>query len=529
MIMTARRRVAFLSLVLTALMAGLGAPTLASAQIPFANLLWSEPRYAAIVVDANSGEVLYSRNPDSPRYPASITKIMTLYLTFEALQSGRLSLSDTIVISPQAAAMAPTKLGLSPGDTITVDEAIRAITVKSANDMAVALAERLGGSESRFATLMTLRARELGMSNTRYVNASGLPDSRQITTARDIAILARSVMRDFPQYYSYFGQRQFAFRGQLMNNHNHLLDSMPGVDGMKTGYTNASGFNLVASAVQDGRRLITVVLGGSSTAARDANVQDLLTTGFSVLRRRDRGETVTIAQNLFEPDPTGPIQRPPTEQGDADQQSLKIVVDDGLAAPRSNLLPTADRATPEVFTAVQAKVCGRVQIVSWVKHRHKRVKVVRSSYQCHTGGVPAAGRVTRASADGGNKVCKAVKLKARHGHRAKTVTRCREAGASEAARNADIASAAKASPSRRVLGDWAIQIGAFKRKTDADRELARIGRRYSGLVGDADPKVSKLNGGVYRARFVGLTASDAKDACADLKTKGQRCVAMAYR
>lgn len=519
MIMTARRRVAYLVFVLAALVAGIGSVSPAAAQIPFANLLWSEPRYAAIVVDASSGEVLYSRNPDSPRYPASITKIMTLYLTFEALQAGRLSLSDTLVISPQAAAMAPTKLGLRPGDTITVDEAIRAITVKSANDMAVALAERLGGSESRFATLMTLRARELGMSNTRYVNASGLPDSRQITTARDIAILARSVMRDFPQYYSYFGQRQFAFRGQVMNNHNHLLDSMPGVDGMKTGYTNASGFNLVASAVQDSRRLITVVLGGSSTAARDANVQDLLTTGFSVMRRRDRGETVTIAQNLFEPDPTGPIQRPPTEQGDADQKGLRIVVDDDLTTP-SNLLPRADRANPEVFTAVQAKVCGPVKVVKYVKRKRRRVKIVSSVYQCKTGGV------VQASA---KKVCTTVKLKGRKGRKARTVTRCREASAAEAARSSDTASVAKASTSSRVLGDWAIQVGAFKRKADADRELSRIGRRFSRSVGAADPKVSKLSGGVYRARFEGLTASDAKDACADLKTKGQRCVAMAYR
>jgi len=519
MIMTARRRVAFLSLVLTALMAGLGALTPASAQIPFASLLWSEPRYAAVVVDAASGEVLYSRNPDSPRYPASITKIMTLYLTFEALQAGRLSLSDTLVITPQAAAMAPTKLGLSPGDTITVDEAIRAVAVKSANDMAVALAEKIGGSESRFATLMTLRARELGMSNTRFVNASGLPDSRQITSARDIAILSRSVMRDFPQYYAYFGQRQFAFRGQVMNNHNHLLDSMPGVDGLKTGYTNASGFNLAASAVQNGRRLIAVVLGGSSTAARDANVQDLLTTGFNVVRRRDRGEDITIAQNLFESEASGPIQRPPTEQGDADQTGLRIVVDDDLTAP-GHLLPTADRATPGVFTAVQAKVCGPVKVVKYVKRKRRRVKVVSSVYRCHTGGV------TQASA---KKVCTTVKLKATKGRKARRVTRCREASSTEAARDADTSSVTKVSTSNRTLGDWAIQVGAFKRKTDADRELARISRRFSGLVGDSDPRVSKLGGGVYRARFVGLTASDAKDACAGLKTKGQRCIAMAYR
>ncbi len=520
MTMTARRRVAFFGLVLAALVAGVGFTASASAQIPFANLLWSEPRYAAIVVDAASGEVLYSRNADSPRYPASITKIMTLYLTFEALQSGQLSLSDTMVISPQASAMAPTKLGLRPGDTITVDEAIRAVAVKSANDMAVALAEKIAGSESRFATLMTLRARELGMSNTRFVNASGLPDTRQITTARDIAILARSVMRDFPQYYSYFSQRQFAFRGEVMNNHNHLLDSMPGVDGLKTGYTNASGFNLAASAVRNGRRLITVVLGGSSTAARDENVQELLNAGFKVLDKRDKGETVTVAQNLFERDPTGPIQRPPTEQGDADQKGLQIVVDDGSAPPRSNLLPTPERATPEVFTAVQAKVCGQVQVVSYVKLRHhRRRKVVSSVYRCKTGGVPANTQ----------KICTKVRVKARKGQRARVVTQCRAPSAIEKPHAGGPPELVKASTPARVSGGWAIQVGAFKSKADADRELSRIGRRFSSLVGDADRDVGKLRSGVYRARFLGFTASDAKHACAGLKAERQRCVAMAYR
>ena len=236
---TARRLLAAISLAIVAI----GLAPAAYAQVPYAQLSWGEPRYAAIVVDANTGEVLYSRNADSQRYPASITKIMTLYLTFEALASGRLRLDDTITISPHAARMPPTKLGLRPGETITVDEAMRAIAVKSANDMAVALAEKLGGSEEQFAALMTLRAQELGMTNTRYVNASGLPDSRQVSSARDIALLSRSVMRDFPQYYSYFGVRQFSYRGSTISNHNHLLDSMPGVDGLKTGFTNASGYS----------------------------------------------------------------------------------------------------------------------------------------------------------------------------------------------------------------------------------------------------------------------------------------------
>ena len=276
----------------------------------------TEAKYAAIVMDASSGEVLYERNADATRYPASITKTMTIYLTFEALQSGRLKLTDAVPFSAHAAAQAPSRLGVPIGDSITVDEALRALTVKSANDVAVALAERVGGSESKFAALMTLRAQELGMSNTRYVNANGLPDSRQVTSARDIAILWRALMRDYPQYYHYFGVKSFNYRGATIVSHNDLLLRTPGVDGSKTGFTNAAGFNIVASAVRDNRRLITVVMGGDSKAARDAHADDLVDAGFVVLRRRAQGDqTTTVAQNLFEPAPIGAITRPPIGAG----------------------------------------------------------------------------------------------------------------------------------------------------------------------------------------------------------------------
>jgi len=252
--------------------------------------------------------------------------VMTMYLAFEALAEGRLKPTDRIIVSPRAAAQSPTKLGLRAGESITVDDAMRAVAVKSANDMAVALAEKLGGTESRFAEMMTLRARELGMTRTRFTNASGLPDSRQVTTARDLALLSRAVMRDYPQYYSYFSTRQFTYRGVTMRNHNKLLGQMPGVDGIKTGFTNAAGFNLAASAVRDGHRLIAVVLGGSSGAARDDNVEDLLMTGFNVVKRRGMGERITIAQNMFEAPPAAgyKIVRAPSEQGDAEQDGMSI-------------------------------------------------------------------------------------------------------------------------------------------------------------------------------------------------------------
>ncbi|PXA89701.1 peptidase M15 [Caulobacter sp. D4A] len=340
-----------------AALVGVAAPTVASAQIPYLQLNAAEPKYAAIVIDANSGEVLYDKRADSPRYPASVTKVMTLYLTFEALSEGRLKLTDRVPISPRAAAQAPTKMGLRPGDSLSVDEAIRAMAVKSANDIATAMAEKLAGSESRFAALMTLRGQELGMRNSRFVNASGLPDSRQISTARDLAILSRATMRDFPQYYSYFSLKGFEFRGNYVRGHNRLLNSMDGFDGLKTGYTNASGYNLAGSAVRDGRRLIAVVLGGSSTAWRDNNMEDLLTTGFDVLKRRSHGERTTIAANLYEDEPTGPIMRPSSEEGDGDQAGLKIVLTDNPKPVPVKVSPTL-KAAKDAAKPAPKKVKG---------------------------------------------------------------------------------------------------------------------------------------------------------------------------
>jgi D-alanyl-D-alanine carboxypeptidase len=307
----------FLTLALSVVTLGMCINNAAFAEPRYAT---SESKYAAIVLDAKTGEVLYSKNADSSRYPASITKVMTLYLAFEALQSGRLKSTDLITVSQHAASMAPVRLGIRPGETITVDEAIRAMTVKSCNDMAVALAEKVGGSEGRFATLMTLRAQELGMSGTHYVNASGLPDARQITTARDIATLSRAVMRDFPQYYSYFSLHEFNYHGQEMVKHG-LLGKL---DGLKTGFTNASGFNLAATAVVNNNRLIAVMLGGNTAVARDKHVESLLNTGFEVLRRRQLGDRVTLAELMQEPDPIGPMGGALIEQGSNDQLGVKV-------------------------------------------------------------------------------------------------------------------------------------------------------------------------------------------------------------
>ncbi len=268
----------------------------------FAASLYTAPRYAAILIDHGTGEILYARRADETRYPASITKVMTLYVAFEELAAGRLRMDDDIKISRHAANQAPSKIGLRVGATISVRDAIGVIATKSANDIAVAVAEHISGSERAFGTRMTATARRLGMMNTAFYNASGLPHPDHTTTARDIAVLSRAMLRDFPDHYPVFSQSQYRYRGQAVANHNHLLRTMPGVDGIKTGFTNAAGFTLSASAVRDGRRLVAVVLGGPSRLGRDNNVEDLLKIGFDVLDARSQGQFITVASRFAEPD-----------------------------------------------------------------------------------------------------------------------------------------------------------------------------------------------------------------------------------
>jgi len=324
MIKHARRLLLTIGLAAATALGGL-APS-AMAQVPYFQLIpQNSSKYAAIVVDAKTGEVLYGKRADAPRYPASITKVMTLYLAFEALASGKIQLDDPVVFSPRAAATSPTKLGIRAGDSITVQQAMQGMVTRSANDAAVAMAEKLGGTEQRFAALMTLRAQELGMTSTTFANAHGLPDSRNISTARDLAILSRAVMRDYPQYYRLFSTKNFEFRGQNIRNHNGLLYTMDGVDGLKTGFTNASGFNLAVSAVRDNRRLIAVVMGGPTVATRNKVAEGLLLTGFDVLNRRARGEQITVAQNFFEPPQLAEATQPSMQQGDT-ESGLKIAL-----------------------------------------------------------------------------------------------------------------------------------------------------------------------------------------------------------
>ena len=240
----------------------------------------SAAKSASIVVDAETGTVLYESNSRAQTYPASLTKMMTLYLLFEAIESKRFGIDDDLAVSERAANQPPTDLRLQAGATITVRKAIQAIVVQSANDVAVTIAEAVGGSEDKFARLMTKTAKQLGMKQTVFKNASGLPDSGQLTTARDMAILARALMSRFPDYYEFFNTQSFRYNGRTYQTHNRVLKNYPGADGLKTGYTRASGYNLATSAERNGHRLIGIVLGGKSARGRDAQMMSLLDEGF---------------------------------------------------------------------------------------------------------------------------------------------------------------------------------------------------------------------------------------------------------
>lgn len=306
-------------------------------------------RYSSIVIDAGSGAVLSAINPDERRYPASLAKVMTIYMVFEAVRDRRVTMQQLVPVSSHAASMAPTKLGLVPGTRITVEEAVLGLITRSANDAAAALAELLGGTEDRFAQMMTLRARSLGMTSTRFENASGLPDLYQVSTARDMATLARRMIADFPGQYRYFSTQAFVWHGRSIRNHHQLLHSYAGADGLKTGYTQASGYNLITSAVRGNTRLIGVVMGGASGGERDVHMVHLLNAGFEKLniapeRRQPNGNGTIMVQ--------APAQRPLVSgaQASATQRAGKPIqpapqVAQG-SAPTPRIQTAAARAAP---------------------------------------------------------------------------------------------------------------------------------------------------------------------------------------
>src|SRR5437763_12760581 len=263
------------------------------------------PSFSSIIVDGNSGAALQANNPDGSRAPASLTKIMTLYLLFERLDAAKMKLDTEMEVSEHASDQAPTKLGLKPGQTIRVEDAIKGLVTRSANDAAVVIAEAIGGDEDDFAKLMTRKARSLGMSKTVYRNASGLPNDEQVTTARDQATLGRAIQERFPRYYRYFSTTVFTYHGQSIRNHNRLLGNVEGIDGIKTGYTRASGFNLVSSMRRGNRHLVGVVLGGRSGGSRDAIMRNLLTEN---LQKASTQRTVAAISERITSDANADVQ-----------------------------------------------------------------------------------------------------------------------------------------------------------------------------------------------------------------------------
>ena len=430
----------------------------------------AEARYASIVVDAETGEVLRSRNADIRRYPASLTKMMTLYLLFEAIDEGRLNLTSKLKVSKRAAGQPPSKLGLRAGSTIEVEDAIKALVVKSANDIAVVVAEALGGTEVEFARMMTRKAQALGMSRTTFRNASGLPNRKQRSTARDMSFLARALMRDFPHRYHYFDDQRFRYRGRSHRSPNRLLGSYRGMDGIKTGYIRASGFNLVASAERDGRRVIAVVFGGKTARSRNTHMTTLLDLGFTRIAERDakRGRVRYAG-----------IPRPPAGSG--------------LAAPAARFKPAAIMvAAVEAPELAEGAAAPAAEPIVTVEAMEAEVAAGPPSPELPPA-KPGAETTTVAA-----------------------LTAAPEAPASPKAFRADSATARP----------WGIQIGAYESVTSAEIAMRRASTR-APLLGDAIPTLVPSNvapGTLYRARFLGLYKSDAVRACRALRASPMPCV-----
>jgi D-alanyl-D-alanine carboxypeptidase len=335
--------------------------------------------YADIVVDANSGAVLHATNPDARRHPASLTKIMTLYLLFEQLETGKLKLDSALKVSAEASGQAPTKLGLKPGTTLTVEDAIKGMVTRSANDAAVVVAEAIAENESDFAKLMTRKAHTLGMKSTVYKNASGLPDDNQVTTARDQSILGRAVQERFPRYYKYFSIRSFTFRGQAITNHNRLLGKVDGVDGIKTGYINASGFNLVTSLHRGNRYLVAVVMGGNSGASRDARMRELIN------EKIVQASTKRTAPMVAEATPSEPII---AAKAKAEPKPEPMVVAKAESKPEPMAVAIAEpKPEPKVAEKIEAKAEPKADAKT--EHRYAVASAISMPARLNPAGAPA--------------------------------------------------------------------------------------------------------------------------------------------
>lgn len=510
-------------------------------------------RYAGIVIDAQTGEVLYARRADAKRYPASLTKIMTLYMAFEALSDGSLKPDDPVFISSHAAAQPPTKAGLGVGDFTTVDQAMKMIAIHSANDLSAALAETIAGSEERFSALMTLKAHSIGMKSSNFVNASGLPDDRQVSSAQDMALLARVIMRDYPQYYAYFTIPSMNFRGRLYHNHNPVL-GMSGVDGLKTGFTRAAGYNLVASQVKNERRLITVMMGSDSKWQRREHVSFLLETGFDVLNRRKNGETIQVAQNIFieAMQPSTPSETIPYTQfastvtaGENKDTSGATLTFDAIVSQASMTQPVqtgisyaAIKAkeeeqksiqTAQALLAQQTTAQNEAKLTSALNQsaqNNQHPQAITLSQNTKDKGLVAALEASKSKAPLNSVAVPSIekakqsenKDSLKNDDKKKAVT-LKATAASETKEKST-----KPDAKSKQKGDWSIQVGAYKSKAKAENTAQSIKSRFAKQLAKSKDSVSKSSEGSYRVRFVELSKEAANSACKALEGKNLDCL-----
>ncbi len=484
------------------------------------------PPYAAIVVDANSGSVLHSRKADAKRHPASLTKIMTLYLLFEQMEAGNIKPSTKLKVSARAAKQSPTKLGLKKGQTITAEQAIRALVTKSANDAAVVVAEAIAGTESEFAVLMTRKARALGMSKTVYKNASGLPNRKQITTARDQARLGRAIQDRFPKQYRYFATRTFKYRGKRMRNHNRLLGSVKGVDGIKTGYIRASGFNLTTSMKRNKRHIVAVVMGGKSSGARNARMRSLLKKYISkaAVRRTapliaEKPVPVQVASAAAMPY----MGRPVTA---AAPMPAKPIGSSTTLTSARRTPATVDPIKPIAVKTIKVKLNG-VKTASWTPPLAHLPVVTVTQRSAASSPPPVANAVVTA------RTVKPAAPPARPTQMVASVAPPAPVAApapKPVLIQTAMAPTPEPAPRKVVRKGWVIQVGAFDAERQARDRLSVAQSKAKHLLADADAfteTVVKNNRTFYRARFAGFVAKkEAIAACKYLKRRDFACLTL---
>ena len=480
---------------------------------------------AALIIDGATGKVLYARNETLERHPASLTKMMTLYLLFEALKAGKMTMQTQMPVSVHAQQQLPTKLSLRHGQTIDVDTAIRAIVIRSANDVAVVIAEALGGTESHFAEMMTAKARELGMKETNYHNASGLPDPLQITTASDLAVLARHVAYDFPQYFPYFGTSGFNYKGTYYPTHDNLIGRYAGADGIKTGYVGASGFNLTSSVVRDGVHLIGVVLGGRTAVRRDQEMMHLMDTEFAQIAAEP-----TMVAHASVPWQAVASATPPTTTvvgfamaptaGTPTQFAAISAVPAPLPANTDEDAAEAHRAPDESFSVIHAETPAPAAAVPAVAKPAPLVAAAAPVKPPQARAALVAAAVPQAKA----KAAPAVP--------AKPVQVAAAIPATRPALRPQIGEGDADQPG--VPGhNWTIQVGAYANQSLASAQLNSYASKAKDIIGQAAHLVVPIqysNGHtLYRARFGPYAETEARNVCGQLTQRGQSCFAVVTR